>query len=147
MKAFIVDDDPITLTLVAFMLSEEGVETRYALSSDSRDFYQELEDFKPNVVVLDLYLEGESGFNVAKRIRSIPKLEDVAIVAMSGSGSSKDKMKAFTEGFMEYVQKPFTKDEIVDTVRKYGFSSEILNLCKKIREREIGDYELYNKLR
>ena len=145
MKAFIVDDDPITLTLVAFMLNEEGVETQYCLSPVQDNLCRNIEEFHPDVIILDIYLENESGFEVAKNIRQSVKLKDTPIVAISGSHSVEDKLQAFITGFIDYIPKPFTKDEILQTVRKYGYSSEILRLCERIHQREELDRELYFK--
>jgi DNA-binding response OmpR family regulator len=145
MKAFLVDDDPITLTLVAFMLNEEGIETRYSLSPVPDNFYRELEDFCPDVIVLDIYLKGEDGFNLAKNIRKHTCLKEVPIVAISGSTLIRDKIEAFSSGFIEYLPKPFTKNEIVNAVKRYGYSSEIVKLCNKINNRELLNHELYHK--
>lgn len=145
MKAFIVDDDPIVLTLVAFMLHEEGVDTRYALSPLPDNFYDILEDFQPDVLILDLYLKGEDGFSIAREVRRRPSLVDIPILAMSSSTVVEDKLRAFSTGFIEYLNKPFSRKEIVAAVKRYGYSSEILRLCDKIKNREVLDRELYFK--
>lgn len=145
MKAFIVDDDPITLTLVAFMLNESGVETYYSLSPIEESFYKDIIEFKPDVIILDVYLKGESGFDIARKLRAMPDLDYTPIVAISGSHHLSDRVEAYTTGFIEYVEKPFTKDEILNVVKKYGHSSEILKLCKRIENRETLDHELYHK--
>lgn len=145
MRAFIVDDDPITLTLVAFMLNDSGIDTQYCLSPIQDSFYDDINSFKPDVVILDVHLKGESGFDIARKIRQIPELGYAPIVAISGSHDLQDRIEAFTTGFIEYVRKPFTKDEILNVVKKYGHSSEILKLCEKINNREELDNELYHR--
>lgn len=141
MKAFIIDDDPITLTLIAFMLNEEGIETKYALSPLIQDFYKEVVAFNPDVVVLDIYLKDEDGFKVASELRKHEELHYTPIVAISGSHNLGDKLQAYASGFIDYLEKPFTKDEILSAVRSYGYTHEILRLCNKILNQEsVDDY-------
>jgi len=141
MKVFIIDDDPITLTLLAFMLNEEGIETKYALSPLIKDFYKEVITFNPDVIVLDLYLAEEDGFSVASKLRQHKELHHTPIVAISGSHNLNDKLQAYSSGFIDYLEKPFTKDEILNAVRSYGYAHEILRLCNKILNKEsVDDY-------
>lgn len=145
MKVFIVDDDPITLTLLAFMLNEEGIETKYALSPLAKNFYKTIVDFKPDVIVLDIYLADEDGFSVANELRKHKELHYTPIVAISGSHSLGDKLQAYSSGFIDYLEKPFTKDEIISAVRSYGYTHEILRLCNKILNQESVDDYLSDK--
>ena len=74
MKAFIVDDDPIILVMIAFMLHEGGVDTRYCVAPIQDSFYEELVSFQPDIIILDLYLKEQSGIDIAKNIRKIESL-------------------------------------------------------------------------
>lgn len=145
MKVFIIDDDPITLTLLAFMFTEEGIEARYALSPLIDGFYQEIIKFNPDVIVLDIYLKDEDGFQIATELRSKKELHYTPIIAISGSHTIKDKMQAYSSGFIDYLEKPFTKDEILNAVRSYGYAHEILRLCNKILDKKGVDDDLYSK--
>lgn len=145
MKVFIIDDDPITLTLLVFMLTEEGIDARYALSPLVEGFYEEVIAFNPDVIVLDIYLKDEDGFQVATSLRSKEELNYTPIIAISGSHTLKDKMQAYSSGFIDYLEKPFTKDEILNAVRSYGHAHEILRLCDKILDKRGTDDDLYSK--
>lgn len=145
MKVFIIDDDPITLTLLAFMLTEEGIDARYALSPLVDDFYEDVISFNPDVIVLDIYLKDEDGFQVATSLRSKDELHYTPIIAISGSHTLKDKMQAYASGFIDYLEKPFTKEEILNAVRSYGYAHEILRLCNKILDKKGTDDDLYSK--
>lgn len=145
MKVFIIDDDPITLTLLAFMLTEEGIDAKYALSPLVEDFYKEVIEFNPDVIVLDIYLKDEDGFKVATELRSKKELHYTPIVAISGSHTLKDKMQAYSSGFIDYLEKPFTKEEILNAVRSYGYTHEILRLCNKILDKTGADNDLHSK--
>lgn len=143
MKAFIVDDDPIVLVMIAHMLYEEGVDTKYCTAPVDSSFYEEIEHFKPDIIILDLYLKNQSGIEIAKKLRCIESLKDTAIIAVSSSRDVEDKLSAFTSGFMDYINKPFTKKEFISKVMKYKHSSNIIRLCDKINKRQELDNELY----
>lgn len=136
MRVFLVDDDPITISLIAFILSEEGIETQYALSAKADNFYENLVEFNPDVIILDIYLREEQGFQIASKIKSLPSLKHTSIVAISGSSLLKDKMKAFSSGFIEYLEKPFSKNELVKVIKRHGHFHEVLSLCDKILKRQ-----------
>lgn len=132
MRVFIVEDDPITLTLVSYMLTEEGIECKYALSSLSHSFYDELKEFNPDVIVLDVYLKDESALDLADKIKSDPFYSDVPILAMSASDSRDDRLSTILHGFSGYIHKPFTKKELLAFVKKYGHIHKVMALCDKI---------------
>lgn len=145
MKAFIIDDDPILLAMIGFMLNSSGVETQYCLSPVPDNITDILLEYQPDVIVLDLYLKKESGFKIANDIRNTEGLKTIPIVAMSSSNELKDRVTAFTSGFLEYINKPFSKEDIISVVKRCGYSCEIIKLCNRIQKREESDRELYSK--
>lgn len=145
MKAFIIDDDPILLAMIGFMLNSSGVETQYCLSPVPDNLADILLEYQPDVIVLDLYLKKESGFKIANDIRNNEGLKNIPIVAMSSSNELKDRVTAFTSGFLEYINKPFSKEDIISVVKRCGYSCEIIKLCNRIQKREESDRELYSK--
>lgn len=145
MKAFVIDDDPVLLALLGYMLNESGIDTQYCISPLPDNFIDILLQFKPDVILIDIYLKNEKGYTLANKIRSFPELKDIPLVAMSGSDLLKDKLLAFSSGFVDYINKPFTKEEVISIVKRYGYSSEIIKLCNRIKQREVRDCELYSK--
>lgn len=144
MKAFIIDDDPILLAMVGFMLNDAGIEAQYCLSPVTDSIINDLVIYQPDVIMLDIYSKNESGFDIARLIRNNPKIKHIPVIAMSSSNELQDKITAFTSGFLEYLGKPFSKDEIVSVVKRYGYSNEIIKLCDRIKQREEDHRELYN---
>ena len=143
MKAFVIDDDPILLAMLGFMLTDSGIEARYYLSPVPDSKISDLIIFQPDVIVLDLYLKNESGFDVARKIRSKDELQHIPILAMSSSKELQDRVSAFTSGFLEYINKPFSKEDIISAVKRNGYSNEIIKLCNRIQKREKSDRDLY----
>lgn len=136
MKVFIVDDEPITLTLLAFMFTEDGIEAKYALSPNTEDFIKEVESFAPDVIVLDIYLQDCNGFEIAERVRNSKTLSKVPIVAISSSSTVSDKIQAYSSVFADYVEKPFSRTVVLNAIKSYGYAYEIVKLCNRVLNKE-----------
>lgn len=134
MKVFIIDDDPIIIAIISNMLMNEGIEIKYTLSPISDCCYQEIEKFSPDVILLDIYLKDETGYEVAEKIRKIKSLKNIPILAISSSKTIDDKIEAFTHGFIDYIEKPFSKNRIASVVKTYGKLNTILRKCDKLTE-------------
>jgi len=63
-------------------------------------------DFKPHVVLLDIGLPGMNGFEVATRLRQLPLLADVVLVAMTGYGEQAARQRSQETGFDYHLVKP-----------------------------------------
>jgi CheY-like chemotaxis protein/two-component sensor histidine kinase len=68
--------------------------------------------FRPEVVLLDIGLPGMNGFEVARKIRAMPELGGVFIIAMSGYGREEDRHEAKQAGFDEYMVKPVDLEQL-----------------------------------
>ncbi len=64
------------------------------------------EQWRPEVVVSDIGLPGIDGYEVARRVRRLPGLEDVLLVALTGYGSEEDRLRAREAGFSHHLVKP-----------------------------------------
>lgn len=72
---------------------------------------------RPNVALVDLYLPGMNGCEVAKRVRAQPTLDGVILVCMSSSSARGDVERAIAAGFDLYRMKTSGMDGLEDTIR------------------------------
>ena len=106
-RILIVDDHPAigrSLTLLFHGLGVRHVET----ASTGRDALALLEQFRPDIVLLDIGLPDVNGYDVARSIRSSDAGRDVLLVALSGYGHSRQKYhdEPAAAGFDEHLVKP-----------------------------------------
>lgn len=66
-----------------------------------------VQEFKPDLVVLDLFLPGLNGFKVCERIRADPDLEDTRILAVSGQATQENRSRILRAGADAFLSKPF----------------------------------------
>ncbi|MDA0891367.1 MAG: response regulator transcription factor [Proteobacteria bacterium] len=112
-RILVVDDDPRLCRMLERYLTSQGfvVELRH----DGTNLDDVLRRFDPEVVLLDLGLPGEHGFEVARSLRKF--VPNVGLVIISGSDSSVDKIVGLELGADDYVAKPFNERELLARIR------------------------------
>lgn len=114
-RILIVDDNTDSARSIAMLQSRRGHETRTAFTG--QDAVAVAGEFLPEVVLLDIGLPGIDGFEVARRIRAMPALSGIFIVAMSGYGRDEDRAEARLAGFDEYLVKPVDIERIREWIQ------------------------------
>jgi two-component system CheB/CheR fusion protein len=103
-RILIVDDNTDAAMSLAMLYELQGHETRTA--STGPDGVVAATEFLPDVMLLDIGLPGMDGFEVARKIRAIPDLAGIRIIAMSGYGRAEDQAEAKHACFDLYMVKP-----------------------------------------
>ena len=111
-RILIVDDDLNIAELIALYLTKECFETR--IVGDGEEAVKQFDEFKPNLVLLDLMLPGIDGYEVCRQIR---KTSNVPIIMLSAKGEIFDKVLGLELGADDYMMKPFDTKELVARVK------------------------------
>lgn len=112
-----VDDTPASLKLLTDILEAEGYEVRSAISGELALHAAELDP--PELVLLDVNMPGMDGFEVCKRIRQQEKNHDAPVIFVSAHTDTQGKLKGFELGAVDYVTKPFQREELLARVRTH----------------------------
>ncbi len=108
-KILIVEDDRRIARFLEIDLTKQGYEVRKV--DNGLDALIEFEEFKPDVVLLDVMLPEVDGIELAKRMRQMS--ESVGIIMITALGEKEDKIKGFESGADDYIVKPFDPDELL----------------------------------
>jgi len=114
-RVLVVDDNRDSAETIAMLVELWGHDVRVvhdgpaALASVS-----ESADWCPEVVLLDIGLPGIDGYEVARRLRQVPSLAGILMVAMTGYGQERDRQLSREAGFDHHLVKP------VDPVKLQG---------------------------
>ncbi len=73
----------------------------------------------PDLILMDVSMPGMDGLTATQRIRSIPELKDIPIVAMTANAMEGDKEKALDAGCDGYIRKPIDVDRLPDDILHY----------------------------
>jgi two-component system, LuxR family, response regulator FixJ len=112
----IVDDEQDIRDLVSGVLEDEGFTTRTA--ADSNEALQALSDRRPSLALLDVWLQGSKldGLQLLEEIkRRDPSLP---VLIISGHGNLDTAVAAIRQGAVDFIEKPFDDEVIIETVRR-----------------------------
>jgi len=110
----LVDDDPSIIIALEFLMKQQGYQVQIA--ENGQQALDMVENFIPNVILLDVMMPGMDGFEVAKRIRSNDALSNTQIIFLTAKGTKEDRRKGYKSGGEVYLIKPFDNDELIETV-------------------------------
>jgi len=113
-KMLIIDDEQIVLESCKKIFAAEGFDVEVA--QDPRKGLQRVSDLKFDVILCDWKMPGFDGMDVVEELNR--RTPDSAIVMISGYPSVGRATEAMKRGAMDYVSKPFTPEEISETVKK-----------------------------
>jgi DNA-binding response OmpR family regulator len=108
----LVDDEARVREVVAGYLAREGYRVQTAPEGESARRY--LNEFQPDLVVLDLMLPGVSGFDLLQEIR---QRGDLPVILLTARAEEVDRVSGLEMGADDYVVKPFSPRELVAQVR------------------------------
>ena len=130
----VVDDTPANLQLLESILQEKGYAVRAAISGQMA--LKAVGHQPPDVILLDINMPEMNGFEVCRELKSDPLLAEIPVIFVSAAVETADKLKAFEEGGVDYVTKPFQPLEVLARVETH------LTLSRIRRELENKNREL-----
>ncbi len=139
----IVDDEADIRDLIAGILQDEGHRTR--LARDSDEALRAIEDRKPHLVILDIWLQGNrlDGLEVLTIMkRTYP---DLPVVIISGHGNIETAVTAIKRGAYDYIEKPFKADRLVLVTMRALEASQLKREVRELKERSVVSAEMIGK--
>jgi CheY-like chemotaxis protein len=104
LRVLVVDDQQDSALMLSIILEDRGHVA--CVARDGPSALALAEAFQPHVGLLDLSLPGMNGFDLAMRLRAVPGLQRLRLVAVTGYGSEAVRAKARAAGFDEHFLKP-----------------------------------------
>ena len=114
-KIVIVDDDVAILDSLGIMLDFEGFEVN-AFEKGSEIFSYVESVSKPDIILLDMWLSGEDGRDICRKLKENEITKSIPVVIMSASRGLEDT--AIQSGANAFIAKPFEIDEVVDKLNQ-----------------------------
>lgn len=111
-KILIVDDDENIAELISLYLTKECFDTR--IVHDGLEAVSAVEDYQPDLILLDLMLPGLDGYQVCREVRT---KSNVPIIMLSAKCEVFDKVLGLELGADDYIEKPFDTKELVARVK------------------------------
>ena len=128
----IVDDTPENLRILGEMLEQDGYIVRVA--TNGLQALQNAKASPPVLILLDILMPGMDGYEVCRQLKADPDLSNVPVIFISALDRADQKIRAFREGGVDYISKPFHVDEVLARVRVHCQISKLEEL-KESEER------------
>ena len=139
-QILIVEDDLSILNTLAYNLTRQGFVVQKA--TNGTEALKLARQYRPDLILLDVMLPGESGIQVCERIREEDR--EVVIVMVTAKDAEEDKVRGFEAGADDYVTKPFGMKELVARINA-NLKRSVASLGTRGKILESGDLWLDTK--
>jgi CheY-like chemotaxis protein len=113
----VVDDNKENLSVVGNIFKDMGYKLAFALGG--KDALEILETTPVTLILLDIMMPGMDGFEVCYTLKENPKTKDIPIIFLTAKTETEDIVTAFLIGGVDYVTKPFRKEELICRVNNH----------------------------
>lgn len=114
-KIAVVDDDLMSLKMARRVFERRGVEGRY-FSSGAEAFAALDGAYVPDLILLDVHMPGEDGFEILRRLRADPVYRGVPVVFLTGDEDVRTETAGLQAGAADFIRKPFAAEVLIKRV-------------------------------
>ena len=114
-RILIADDEAVNRKILGWTLAEAGF--RVLDAANGSEACALAEEHRPDLILLDVLMPGEDGFAVCRRLRETAATRDIPVIFISGLSDFSDKMRGMEQGAVDYIAKPFSRQEVLDKIR------------------------------
>jgi DNA-binding response OmpR family regulator len=113
-RVLVLDDDIGVLEAIETALTYEGFEVRTL--GRTYNIFKNIQDFNPDVLIVDLFLGGINGAELCKKIKNNRETQDLAVIIISAYKTNIDVLHSF--GCDHFIPKPFDLAELYQGINK-----------------------------
>ena len=115
-RVLVVDDSADAADTTAVLLQSAGCAARAVYSGE--EAVRQVEEFRPEIVLLDIGMPGLDGLEACSRIRSLPGGHSLFLVALTGWGQEEDRRKTRAAGFDAHLVKPVAPEALLNVIER-----------------------------
>lgn len=117
-KVLVVDDSKTELMFLTDMLQKMGMQVRTA--ENAQETIQRLAEEKPDLILMDVVMPGQNGFQLTRSIARDAKYSDVPIIMCTSKNQETDKVWGLRQGARDYITKPVDAAELQAKIAALG---------------------------
>ena len=126
----VVDDSPEALSMLNDSLTQAGFSVRVAL--DGLQALSICRKIVPDLILMDAMMPKLNGFETCKKLREDPAFSSVPVIFMTGLDSDETMLSSFKAGAVDYVQKPFRMDELLERIKAHLMKADQLRNTQQL---------------
>ena len=116
-QILLVDDNTTNLQVLHETLA--GLGHKFLIAKNGEGALAIAHKAKPSLILLDIMMPGIDGFEVCRRLKADPETEGIPVIFLTALSDTKDKVKGFDLGAVDYVSKPFQAEEVIARVNTH----------------------------
>ncbi len=113
----IVDDAPKNIQVIGAILEEKGYQINVAMNGGQA--VKTAREVEPDLILLDIMMPDMDGFETCAELKSLKITKDIPIIFLTARAESEDIIKGFNAGGVDYVTKPFNKEELLARIETH----------------------------
>ena len=116
-KILLVDDSKTELHHLSELLGKRGFEVRTA--ENGEDAMRRLGEEKPDLILMDVVMPGQNGFQLTRAITRDPRFSAVPVIMCTSKNQETDKVWGMRQGARDYIVKPVDANELMAKIRAF----------------------------
>lgn len=121
LRVLVIDDSNTIRRSAEIFLRQGGHDV--LLAEDGFDALSKVHDFQPQLIFCDILMPRLDGYQTCAIIKRNPRFASVPVVMLSSKDGVFDKARGRMVGSQDYLTKPFTKDQLLQTVQQFGVTA------------------------
>ncbi len=117
-KVLVVDDSKTELMFMTDLLQKNGFSVKTA--ENAEDAFRRLAEEKPDLILMDVVMPGQNGFQITRAIAKDPETQDVPIIICTSKGQETDRIWGMRQGARDYIVKPVDPQELLSKIASLG---------------------------
>jgi twitching motility two-component system response regulator PilH len=117
-KILVVDDSKTELMYLTDLLVKNGFMVKTA--ENAEDAFRRLAEDKPELILMDVVMPGQNGFQLTRSISRDPLYSDIPIVMCTSKNQETDRVWGMRQGARDYITKPVNSDELMAKIKALG---------------------------
>lgn len=117
-NVLIVDDSKTELMYLTDILQKNGMTVRTAEGAD--EALKRLSEHKPDLILMDVVMPGQNGFQLTRSINRTPEYADIPIIMCTSKNLETDRVWGMRQGAKDYITKPVNPEELMGKIRTLG---------------------------
>ncbi len=116
-KILVVDDSKTELHHLSDVLGKRGYSVRTA--ENGEEAMRRLAEEKPDLILMDVVMPGQNGFQLTRTITRDPRYSDVPVIMCTSKNQETDKVWGMRQGARDYIVKPVNGDELIAKIKAF----------------------------
>ena len=117
-KVLVVDDSKTELMFMTDLLQKNGFSVKTA--ENAEDAFRRLAEEKPDLILMDVVMPGQNGFQLTRAITRDPLYADVPIIMCTSKNQETDRVWGLRQGASDYVVKPVDPNDLLAKIQALG---------------------------